>query len=145
MLLKTTFMCNHVDKSRAFIYQSFFFFFFNWIATSNRTGGVRGDNSIVYDFYALAARWTDGSYRTYTIFDISIHEPPLPPGGGETGQTPLLDPRPADDHLCQLVPAVHTRGRSFPGLLPLLQCACWKIFPILLQRKLPLLTHTIRY
>ena len=23
-----------------------------------RTGGVRGDNSIVYDFYALAARWT---------------------------------------------------------------------------------------
>ena len=41
-------------------------------------GWVRGDNSTVYDVYALAARWTVhakkidiyGSYRTYIIFDV---------------------------------------------------------------------------
>ena len=49
-------------------------------ALYTRAGRVSADNSIVYDFYALAARWTvhtkidaEESYHTYKIFGVRLY------------------------------------------------------------------------
>ena len=61
--------------------------------------------------------------------------PPLS-GSGKAEPPSMPGARPADDHLCLLVPAVLTRGGSFPGPFPLLQRSCWETldfgFPTLL-------------
>ena len=37
-----------------------------------RTGWVRGDNSIFYNFYALAARCISGARVTYLVYRVKI-------------------------------------------------------------------------
>ena len=37
-----------------------------------RMGGVRGDNSFVYDFYALAARWTGHAKISKQLTDLTV-------------------------------------------------------------------------